>query len=89
MAVDKKLKSIRDEIDSIDEEILSLINERAKFAMQAGEAKVDAATGEPRCFPKEEVIAAMIGIPIPAMSITVANDIILSPPFIFIFFFIK
>jgi len=39
MAVDKKLKSIRDEIDSIDEEILSLINERAKFAMQAGEAK--------------------------------------------------
>ena len=29
MAVDKKLKSIRDEIDSIDEEILSLINERA------------------------------------------------------------
>jgi hypothetical protein len=31
----------------------------------------------------------MIGIPIPAMIITVANDIILSPPFIFIFFFIK
>ena len=47
MAVDKKLKSIRDEIDSIDEEILSLINERAKFAMQAGEAKVDAAIYKP------------------------------------------
>jgi len=47
MAVDKKLKSIRDEIDSIDEEILSLINERAKFAMQAGEAKGDAVIYKP------------------------------------------
>ena len=67
------------------------VNIRASKAMQKAikKAKVDAATGEPRCFPKEEVIAAMIGIPIPAMSITVANDIILSPPFIFIFFFIK
>ena len=47
MAVDKNLKSIRDEIDSIDEEILSLINERAKFAMKAGEAKGDAVIYKP------------------------------------------
>ena len=47
MAVDKNLKSIREEIDSIDEEILSLINERAKFAMQAGEAKGDSVKYKP------------------------------------------
>ena len=47
MAVDKNLKSIRDGIDSIDEEILSLINERAKFAMQAGEAKGDTVIYKP------------------------------------------
>ena len=47
MAVDKNLKSIRDEIDSIDEEILTLINERAKFAVQAGEAKGDTVKYKP------------------------------------------
>jgi hypothetical protein len=46
----------------------------------------DAATGELKCFPKEEVIAAMIGIPIPAKSIIVANDNILFPPIILVFF---
>jgi hypothetical protein len=66
-------------------------NTRASKAMQKAikKAKADAATGEPRCFPKEEVIAAITGIPIPAISIIVANDIILSPLCMFIFFFMK
>ena len=41
MGVDKNLESIRDEIDSIDKKILSLINERAELAIQAGKAKGD------------------------------------------------
>ena len=49
-------------------------------------ANVDAAAGELKCFPKEEVIAAMIGIPIPAKSIIVANDNILFPPVMLVFF---
>ena len=48
-------------------------------------AKADAAAGEFKCFPKEEVIAAMMGIPIPAKSIIVANDSILPPLVIFVF----
>ena len=35
------LAKIRDSIDSIDNQILSLINERAKLAIQAGQAKQD------------------------------------------------
>ena len=33
------LLKIRDEIDSIDDQILALINDRAKLAMKAGDAK--------------------------------------------------
>ena len=33
------LKNIRDSIDSIDNQILSLVSERAKLAIQAGQAK--------------------------------------------------
>jgi hypothetical protein len=51
-------------------------------------ANADAATGELKCFPKEEVIAAMIGIPIPAKSIIVANDNILFPTVMLVFFLI-
>ena len=47
MAKDKNLKSVRDKIDSIDEEILSSINERAKLAIQAGEAKGDSVKYKP------------------------------------------
>ena len=61
---------------------------RANKAIQKAvkKAKADAATGELKCFPKEEVIAAMMGIPIPAKSIIVANDSILPPLLIFVFF---
>ena len=48
-------------------------------------AKADAATGELKCFPKAEVIAAMIGIPIPAKSIIVANESMLPPLVMFVF----
>tara|TARA_Y100001968_G_scaffold158306_1_gene144742 strand:- start:219 stop:425 length:207 start_codon:yes stop_codon:yes gene_type:complete len=49
-------------------------------------AKADAAIGELKCLPKEDVMAAIIGIPIPAKSIIVANDSILPPPVVFVFF---
>lgn len=39
MSKSDDLLKIRDEIDSIDNQILSLINDRAKLAMQAGNAK--------------------------------------------------
>ena len=52
-------------------------------------AMADAAAGEVKWFPKEEVIAAIIGTPIPAMSIIMANDIISPFPFMINFFFIK
>ena len=61
---------------------------RASKAMQKAvkKANADAATGELKCFPKAEVIAAMIGIPIPAKSIIVAKDSILPPLVMFVFF---
>ena len=61
---------------------------RASKAIQKAikKANPEAATGEPKCFPKEEVIAAMIGIPIPAKSIIMVNDSILPPLVIFVFF---
>ena len=37
MSEKKSLDSVRAEIDSIDEEILKLINERANLAIAAGE----------------------------------------------------
>ena len=60
---------------------------RASKAMQKAikKANADAATGELKCFPKEEVIAAITGIPIPAKSIIVANDSMLPPLVIFVF----
>ena len=66
---------------------LSVIS-RAIKAMQKAikKAKADAAMGELKCLPKEEVIAAIIGIPIPAKSIIVANDSILPPLVMFVFF---
>ena len=39
MSKKKDLNSIRDKIDSLDERILSLLNERADLAIEAGEAK--------------------------------------------------
>ena len=41
------LSKIRDEIDSIDNQILSLLNNRAKLAIQAGEAKHDTSKYKP------------------------------------------
>ena len=41
------LKNIRDSIDSIDNQILSLISERAKLAIQAGQAKQDSSKYKP------------------------------------------
>ena len=60
---------------------------RASKAMQKAvkKANADAATGELKCLPKAEVIAAMIGIPIPAKSIIVANDSMLPPLVMFVF----
>ncbi len=66
---------------------LSVIISASKAIQKAiKKANADAAIGEFKCFPKEEVIAAMIGIPIPAKSIIVANDSILPPLVIFVFF---
>ena len=39
MSKKKDLNSIRDKIDSLDERILSLLNERANLAIDAGKAK--------------------------------------------------
>ena len=63
---------------------------RAIKAMQKAikKAKADAAMGELKCLPKEEVIAAIIGIPIPAKSIITENDNILPPLVMIVFFFI-
>ena len=41
------LKNIRDLIDSIDNQILSLVSERAKLAIQAGQAKQDSSKYKP------------------------------------------
>jgi len=41
MSKNDDLSKIRDSIDSIDDQILSLVNERAKLAIQAGNAKQD------------------------------------------------
>ena len=41
MSKSDELSKIREEIDSIDDQILSLINDRAKLAIQAGTAKTD------------------------------------------------
>ena len=66
---------------------LSVIIRVSKAIQKAiKKANADAATGELKYFPKEEVIAAMMGIPIPAKSIIVANDSILPPLVIFVFF---
>ena len=66
---------------------LSVVISASKAIQKAiKKAKADAATGELKCLPKEEVIAAMIGIPIPAKSIIVANDSILPPLVTFVFF---
>jgi len=66
---------------------LSVIIKASKAIQKAvKKAKAVAATGDPKCFPKEEVIAAMMGIPIPAKSIIVANVSILPPVVIFVFF---
>jgi chorismate mutase/prephenate dehydratase len=47
MSEKKSLDSVRAEIDSIDEKILKLINERANLAIAAGEAKGDAIKYKP------------------------------------------
>ncbi len=63
--------------------IISAIKEIEKAIKKA---HADAAIGELKYFPKDAVIAAMMGIPIPAKSIIVANDSILPPLVIFVFF---
>ena len=47
MSKKDELSKIRDEIDSIDNQILSLLNNRAKLAIQAGEAKQDTSKYKP------------------------------------------
>ena len=47
MSKKDELFKIRDEIDSIDNQILSLLNNRAKLAIQAGEAKQDTSKYKP------------------------------------------
>ena len=47
MSKKDELSKIRNEIDSIDNKILSLLNNRAKLAIQAGEAKKDTSKYKP------------------------------------------
>ena len=47
MSKKKDLNSIRDKIDSLDERILSLLNERANLAIDAGKAKEDSIKYKP------------------------------------------
>ena len=76
-----------DEI-SFKNDLSFIINANNAMQNATKKAKADAATGEFRCFPKEAFIAAKIGIPIPAKSMIVANDSILPPAVILVFFFI-
>ena len=41
---DDKLKPLRERIDSIDQELLRLFNERAQAALEVGEVKLGSAT---------------------------------------------
>ena len=47
MSKEKDLYSVRDKIDSLDERILSLLNERADLAIEAGEAKEESIKYKP------------------------------------------
>ena len=47
MSKEKDLNSIRDKIDSLDERILSLLNQRADLAIEAGEAKEESIKYKP------------------------------------------
>ena len=47
MSKKKDLNSVRDKIDSLDERILSLLNERADLAIKAGEAKEESIKYKP------------------------------------------
>ena len=47
MSKEKDLNSVRDKIDSLDERILSLLNERADLAIKAGEAKQESIKYKP------------------------------------------
>ena len=47
MSKKKDLNSIRDKIDSLDEKILSLLNQRADLAIEAGEAKEESIKYKP------------------------------------------
>ena len=47
MRKEKDLNSVRDKIDSLDERILSLLNERADLAIKAGEAKEESIKYKP------------------------------------------
>ena len=47
MSKEKDLNSIRDNIDSLDERILSLLNERANLAIEAGQAKEESIKYKP------------------------------------------
>ena len=47
MNKEKDLNSVRDKIDSLDERILSLLNERADLAIKAGEAKEETVKYKP------------------------------------------
>ncbi len=54
---DDKLKPLRERIDSIDQQLLRLFNERAQAALEVGEVKLGNATEEPPVFyrPEREV----------------------------------
>ena len=47
MNKEKDLNSVRDKIDSLDERILSLLNERADLAIEAGKAKEESIKYKP------------------------------------------
>ena len=47
MSKEKDLNSIRDNIDSLDQRILSLLNERANLAIEAGQAKEESIKYKP------------------------------------------
>ena len=47
MSKNSDLSKIRDKIDSLDNKILSLLNDRAELAIQAGQAKEDSIKYKP------------------------------------------
>tara|TARA_B110000444_G_scaffold166378_1_gene155519 strand:+ start:287 stop:598 length:312 start_codon:yes stop_codon:yes gene_type:complete len=74
MSKSDELSKIREEIDSIDDQILSLINDRAKLAIQAGTAKTDKNKYKPA---RESSILSRLSVPIMVLSKESKSEIFL------------